>query len=191
MSQVHDLESLAFWNAPDATLVLEERVIVAANLQAEAVFGWSPDELVGQSIRILYPNLTDYTVIGARARKAMTKTKIYRDERFMRRKNNQIVWMEGCGTALEQDNPERCSIWTYRPLNEAQPSDGILTVAEKRVARHLISGLTSKEIAQIIGCSHRTIEVHRANMIRKFNVRNSFELVHHLLTGELSGSGGR
>ena len=186
MSQTRDLEKLAFWNAPDATLVLESRVIVAANLQAEAVFGWSPQELIGQSIRILYPNLTDYTVIGARARKAMTKTRIYRDMRFMRRKNDQIVWMEGCGTALDQENPEHCSIWTYRPISEERPNEGILTLAEKRVARYLISGLTSKEIAQHIGCSHRTIEVHRANMIRKFNVRNSFELVHHLLTGELS-----
>lgn len=188
MSQNEDLERLAFWHAPDATLVLENRMVVAANQQAEAVFGWTPQELIGQSIRILYPNLTDYTVIGARARKAMTKTKIYRDTRFMRRKNDQIVWMEGCGTALDQSNPESCSIWTYRPINEEQPSEGILTIAEKRVARYLISGLTSKEIAKIIGCSHRTIEVHRANMIRKFNVRNSFELVHHLLTGELSAN---
>ena len=56
-----------------------------------------------------------------------------------------------------------------------------LTEAERRVARYLVNGFTSKEIAGALGCSPRTVEVHRANMIRKLKVRNSFELVSHLL----------
>ena len=178
---MRDIERLAFQHAPDATLVLAERVILRASFRVEAVFGWTPRELEGQSIRLLYPGQTDYELIGDRARRAMGATQVYRDERFMRRKDGQVVWMEGHGTALERDDPQRLAIWTYRPLETGGAGAGPLTPTEKRIARYLVNGFTSKEIALAVGSSPRTVEVHRANMLRKMGVRNSFELVSRLL----------
>ncbi len=183
-----DLERLAFQNAPDATLILAERIILHASLRVEAVFGWTPRELEGQSVRMLYPGQTDYEVIGARARKAMQDQPVYHDERFMRRKDGQVVWMEGRGTALDRDDPQRLAIWTYRPLEVGEGPASQLTPAEKRVARYLVNGFTSKEIALALDCSPRTVEVHRANMIRKMMVRNSFELVRRLLSAPAAGA---
>ena len=116
----------------------------------------------------------------------MVTAPVYRDERFMRRKDGQVVWMEGHGTALDRHEPQRLAIWTYRPLEGGPGNDGPLTAMEKRIARYLVNGFTSKEIAQALGSSPRTVEVHRANMIRKMGVRNSAELVSRLLaaTGE-------
>jgi len=178
---MRDIERLAFQHAPDATLILADRVILRASLRVEAVFGWTPRELEGQSIRLLYPGETDYELIGERARKAMGATPVYRDERFMRRKDGQVVWMEGHGTALDRDDPQRLAVWTYRPLETGRGGAGPLTATEKRIARYLVNGFTSKEIALAMGSSPRTVEVHRANMIRKMGVRNSFELVSRLL----------
>ena len=183
-----DLERLAFQNAPDATLILAERIILHASLRVEAVFGWTPRELEGQSVRMLYPGQTDFEVIGARARKAMQDQPVYHDERFMRRKDGQVVWMEGRGTALDRDDPQRLAIWTYRPLEVGEGPASQLTPAEKRVARYLVNGFTSKEIALALDCSPRTVEVHRANMIRKMMVRNSFELVSRLLSAPAAGA---
>lgn len=179
---MRDYERLAFQHAPDATLILGERMILRASLRVEAVFGWTVRELEGQSIRVLYPGQTDYELIGDRARKAMRGAVVYRDERFMRKKDGQVVWMEGQGTALDPDDPQRLAVWTYRPL-EAEGPTGTLTPTERRIARYLVNGFTSKEIALAVGSSPRTVEVHRANMIRKMGVRNSFELVSRLLAG--------
>ncbi|HQY43077.1 MAG TPA: LuxR C-terminal-related transcriptional regulator [Paracoccaceae bacterium] len=176
-----DYERLAFLHAPDATLILGDRVILRASLRVESVFGWTPGELEGQSIRMLYPGQSDYEVIGERARKALQAQAVCHDERFMRRKDGQVVWMEGCGAALDRKDPQRLAIWTYRPADRGASQPGPLTVAEKRIARYLVNGFTSKEIALALSCSHRTVEVHRANMIRKMQVRNSFELVRKLL----------
>ncbi len=52
---MRDYERLAFLHAPDATLILGDRVILRASLRVEAVFGWTPRELEGQSIPMLYP----------------------------------------------------------------------------------------------------------------------------------------
>jgi PAS domain S-box-containing protein len=177
---MRDYERLAFQHAPDATLILADRVILRASLRVEVVFGWTPKDLEGQSIRLLYPGQTDYELIGQRARNAMQATTVYRDERFMRRKDGQVVWMEGKGTALDREDPQRLAVWTYRPL-EADGPAGTLTPTERRIARYLVNGFTSKEIALAMGSSPRTVEVHRANMIRKMQVRNSFELVSRLL----------
>jgi PAS domain S-box-containing protein len=176
-----DYERLAFLNAPDATLILSDRVILRASLRVQDVFGWSPAELEGQSIRLLYPGQSDYEVIGERARRALQEAPVYHDERFMRRKDGQVVWMQGSGAALDRTDPQRLAIWTYRPADRTGGEFGPLTAAEKRIARYLVNGFTSKEIALALSCSHRTIEVHRANMIRKMQVRNSFELVRKLL----------
>lgn len=181
---MRDYDRLAFLHAPDATLVLGDRVILRASLRVEAVFGWTPKELDGQSIRLLYPGQTDYELIGERARKAMQGAAVYRDERFMRRKDGQVVWMEGQGTALDAEDPQRLAVWTYRPL-EGDGVAGALTPTERRIARYLVNGFTSKEIALAVGSSPRTVEVHRANMIRKMGVRNSFELVSRLLAGAI------
>ncbi|MGB3147259.1 MAG: LuxR C-terminal-related transcriptional regulator [Paracoccaceae bacterium] len=176
-----DYEGLAFLHAPDATLILSDRMILRASLRVQEVFGWTPAELEGQSMRLLYPGQSDFEVIGERARRALHDQPVYQDERFMRRKDGQVVWMEGCGAALDRDDPQRLAIWTYRPAERKATQFGPLTTAEKRVARYLVNGFTSKEIALALDCSHRTVEVHRANMIRKMKVRNSFELVRTLL----------
>lgn len=188
-----DYEKLAFRHAPDATLILADRVILRASLRVEAVFGWRVAELEGQSIRRLYPGQTDFEVIGARARRAMRAAEVYRDERFMRRKDGQVVWMEGQGTALDPEDPLRLAIWTYRPIETGAGavSGGLwpLTATEKKIARYLVNGFTSKEIALALASSPRTVEVHRANMIRKMGVRNSAEMVSRLLAAPVEGTG--
>ena len=178
--RVRDFEKLAFQHAPDATLILADRVILRASLRVETVFGWKAAELEGQSIRLLYPGQTEFEGIGARARRAMRAGAVYRDERFMRRKDGQVVWMEGQGTALDPEDPMRLAVWTYRPMEE-RGVPGALTATEKKIARYLVNGFTSKEIALALACSPRTVEVHRANMIAKMGVRNSAEMVSRLL----------
>ncbi|AGT11420.1 LuxR C-terminal-related transcriptional regulator [Paracoccus aminophilus] len=175
-------DSIGFLHAPVATLVLSERMVLRANAMVERVFGWRPEEIEGKSMRLLYPGQTDFEQIGARAQRAFASDDICRDERLMRRKNGQIVWMEGRGRTLDRGDPFRLAVWTYVPLEEVE-SDGpeTLTAAEKMVAKYLVNGFTSKEIAQTLARSPRTIEAHRANMMRKMRARNASELVRSLL----------
>ncbi|RWI36990.1 MAG: PAS domain S-box protein [Mesorhizobium sp.] len=176
-----NLDRIGFLNAPDATLVLSNRVILRASYRVQFVFGWSIREVEGESMRVLYPGQADYEVIGEKARRAMQTDPVYCDTRFMRRKDGEIVWMEAHGAALDRDNPQELAIWSYRPVAVEQTQGHSLTAAEVRIARYLVNGFTSKEMARSIGCSPRTVEVHRANMIAKFRVRNTSELVARLL----------
>lgn len=56
--------------------------------------------------------------------------------------------------------------------NEAQTLLGVLTPRERDVLEGLAQGLPNKTIAYDLGISPRTVEVHRANLMSKLDVRS-------------------
>lgn len=51
-----------------------------------------------------------------------------------------------------------------------------LTARELDVLRHVVAGRTNKETAAALGISHRTVETHRENILKKLGVRSVAEL---------------
>jgi len=56
-------------------------------------------------------------------------------------------------------------------------SETALTRREKQIRDLVVRGLTSPEIGMSLGISHRTVEDHRKQVLRKYKVRNTVELV--------------
>lgn len=52
-----------------------------------------------------------------------------------------------------------------------------LSKREKEVLQHVAKGLRTKEIAELLIVSTRTIETHRSNILKKLNVQNTAELI--------------
>ncbi|HWT42970.1 MAG TPA: LuxR C-terminal-related transcriptional regulator, partial [Sphingopyxis sp.] len=55
---------------------------------------------------------------------------------------------------------------------DAEVALGILTPREREVLEGLAQGLPNKTIAYDLGISPRTVEVHRANLMAKLDVRS-------------------
>ncbi|MFK7899354.1 MAG: response regulator [Cyclobacteriaceae bacterium] len=55
--------------------------------------------------------------------------------------------------------------------------DSVLSRREREILALIVNGLNSKEIAEKLGLSVRTVEVHRFNMMKKLEVKNAVELV--------------
>jgi DNA-binding NarL/FixJ family response regulator len=56
-----------------------------------------------------------------------------------------------------------------------------LTNREIEVLKFVAEGLTSKEIAEMLSISIRTVEHHRANLLKKLNLKNTADLIKHAI----------
>ena len=66
------------------------------------------------------------------------------------------------------------------------PGQELLTPRERMTLAQMVRGASYKEAARTLGISPRTVEFHRANIMRKLGAKNTIELVHRML-GELQG----
>jgi len=177
-----DFESI-FRQAPIGMCVSQNRVIRACNDRLAAMFGYRREELVGQSFRVLYPTSDEFERTGARIVPVISATGHYSDERIMKRANGELFWCHVSGNGLIQDDPHAVGIWAFEDLSKKRPVTAELTPREREVAALLVEGKTSKLIGRQIGLSPRTVEMHRARLMKKFGAATSSELVHRLVGG--------
>ncbi len=62
-----------------------------------------------------------------------------------------------------------------------------LTPREKEVLDLVVEGHTSKVMAKILHLSPRTVDHHRSNLLKKFNMKNSVDLVNYAVRNGLVG----
>ena len=62
--------------------------------------------------------------------------------------------------------------------SQTNSSHNELTRREQEVAELVVKGLTSREIAEKLGCTKKTVQVHRYRLMKKLNVTSVVELVH-------------
>lgn len=74
------------------------------------------------------------------------------------------------------------------PGQRLPPADAYetLTPRQREVLQRVAAGLTSKEIAQELGLSYRTVDVHRMLLMRRLNVRDVAGLVRFAVQAGLT-----
>ncbi len=170
---------LAFTYAPVGLVVTENRVIRACNIAFAQMFGYAPDDLCGEIFAILYPSDEEFSNIRDRGVKQLRETNRYWDERIMARKGGTLFWCRVRGHSFTPDAPLARAVWSFADLSEERPYFA-LTRREREILSYLSDGLTSKEIARKLEISHRTVEVYRAKLLRKFGVNNTSALFQSL-----------
>jgi len=177
---LEELVRIGFREAPLALLVLSNRKILIANHAVERVFGWTGEELAGRSIRTLYPTVFDYEAIGARWLRWLQSQPRYQDERFMQARSGEVFWTRATGVTLTPKAPFGLMVWSFEKLTDVTLT-ATLTPREREIASHIANGRTCKEIGHMLGISHRTVEVHRAAIMRKLGASNTAELVSKII----------
>lgn len=66
--------------------------------------------------------------------------------------------------------------------NEGRTPFQELTKREKEILSLVVQGFTSRQMAEQLNLSQRTIDHHRSNLLRKFNRKNSVELVNYAMS---------
>jgi DNA-binding NarL/FixJ family response regulator len=64
---------------------------------------------------------------------------------------------------------------------ESQSPPGTLTLRERQVLKLVAEGKTNKDIAVLLFISVRTVENHRANIMKKLNLHKVVDLVKYAI----------
>ena len=74
------------------------------------------------------------------------------------------------------------NILSDQMMNEEENGDGLNQLSEREieVINLIREGLSSKEIADKLGISIKTVEVHRHNILKKLKVKNTASLINYI-----------
>ena len=181
---------LAFEQSPVGMVLSRHRIIVDCNARLCEMFGATRSALVGQSFQVLYPSVVEFERIGKRMEPILNASGRYADNRMMKRLGNlhgafagETFWCHVSGQALNRAAPHEAGIWTFEDLGSRRSVKAELTPREREVAAQVMQGRTSKEIGKALAISHRTVEIHRARLMRKYAAATTAELVQKLIAG--------
>ncbi len=183
MSDFH-LTLLAFKESPAPQVVCSARKISECNHAFANLFGYSRKELVGKSILQLYPSQSDFHQIGQRCLKHLENNCYYEDERFMQHRSREVFWARARGITLTPEDPFELMIWSFERIAENGLRTAHLTRREREISAYVANGLSCKEIAVRLDISYRTVEVHRARIMRKLDAKNTADLVPQIVLVE-------
>lgn len=182
LRMTHDPDlSLAFDLAPVGLCVSRERIIQRCNDTFGAMFGFEPTSLTGRSLECLYPSRSEFEHIGAQGLVVMQQQGHYSDERIMRHRSGRLFWCHVAGRAMRRDQPFACAVWMFEDISSRRPIAVALTVREREIARQLAAGRSTKEIARALQLSPRTIDGHRARMLKKVDAHSAGEMISKLV----------
>jgi FixJ family two-component response regulator len=93
---------------------------------------------------------------------------------FVQKPYREQQLLDSINEALERDAAGRRAAGMHTGFAERQ---AMLTEREREVMGLVVNGLSSKVIAQTLGISYRTVELHRSHILEKLGVRTVTELI--------------
>jgi PAS domain S-box-containing protein len=118
---------------PIAVIGMQNRRIDLANHAVEDVFGWKPEELVGQSSRVLYRNDKDFERIGRDVYKVLKKQRTYKAEFPCQRKDGAPIVCLLSASIVGETLRGKHIIATYEDITERKRAEEALAKSEKKL----------------------------------------------------------
>ena len=173
-------------HAPVGQAIGHNRVIAACNHAFSVTFRVPIEELLGNTFQELYPTQEDFEKTGRRIAPIMGRNGTYADDRIMKRGDGELFWVHVAGTTLTPEDPFAQTLWAFTDLSTQRKVNsalrGSMTPRERDVAALFTQGRTAKEIGKELEISHRTVDIYRTRLLRKYGVSTTPDLVKKLLS---------
>ena len=115
-------------------VILRDRVIQRCNRRYAEMFGYTAEELIGKSSRILFPTEEDFAALGVRASRVVSELGSYDEERIFVRKDGSEVWCYFAGKPLDRAEPDRGMLWVAEDITGHKHTEAQLRKSEERLA---------------------------------------------------------
>jgi len=134
IEEFNELRSSILDSVPHAIVYLEDRNVLFANDAVESVFGWKPEELIGQSTRMLFLSDRDFREMGRWAYSTLEKKRVYeRTEYPYRHKNGHKIFCKIKAVRIGEVLKKRRLIVTYENITEQKRIQEALRLRTKEL----------------------------------------------------------
>ncbi len=124
---------MIFDNALVGICFMKNRQFIKVNKKMEDMFGYSQGELTGKSVKLLYENEEDYSIIN-KSYSSYFCTKGYVKEKPLMRKNGDIIWCLVMGKLTHPDISTP-SVWIIQDINSRKITERKLNRSEERLTQ--------------------------------------------------------
>jgi len=143
---------------PHAVIGLENRKIIFANSHVKETFGWSPEELIGKTTRILYRSDEEYEDIGRSAYPVLLRQRTHSMECVCRRRDEQDIVCLLNGAVIGETLVEGRVVVVYEDItalkqteNDRRKMETQLRQAQKMEALGTLAGGIAHDFNNILG----------------------------------------
>jgi PAS domain S-box-containing protein len=119
--------------------IVAGRVLREVNDQMCGITGYPAGELVGQSVRILYPSEEEYDRVGIEAYRSIAGEGIGSAETVWKRKNGEMIDVLISLTPLNPSEPGGDLVFTALDITQRKNTERAILASEERY-RHLLEG---------------------------------------------------
>jgi PAS domain S-box-containing protein len=166
---------------PTGLCILRDRMIVACNPAMEAIFGFAPDTLQGQSVRSLYENDEVFETYGRRIYREIAATGRFEGEVLYQRRNGERFWAKDHGrTIILGERPEAYTVFSIIYITEQKNQQDLLTRQKEELEATLARVKRLEGIISIcMYCKKIRTEQESWEQLEKYITENSDALFSH------------
>ncbi|GAB1391981.1 hypothetical protein MASR1M60_01440 [Rhodocyclaceae bacterium] len=126
----HQEMAAIFESTTQGIVFIKDRALIKANSKFGELFGYTRDELRGQTSRTWYPDDASYHAVGE-AYRELAQGHTYRCILQMRRKDGSLFWARLSGCALSTD-AQAGSVWTVEDITAEHEANAAVVRAKEQ-----------------------------------------------------------
>ncbi|OYU44679.1 MAG: hypothetical protein CFE44_11650 [Burkholderiales bacterium PBB4] len=129
MHRTFEAQQMMFDNAAVGIMFATRRKVVRCNQAMGAIFGYTPEELVGKSTRVFYESDEEYRTAGLLGYGPILSGKAFVHEMRITHKDGSRVWVRATGRQIPLGTPGEDISWIFEDVNARREAELALQTA--------------------------------------------------------------
>ena len=137
LRRTFEAQQMIFDNAAVGIMFATRRKVVRCNLRMAAIFGYLPEELIGQSTRVFYESDEEFKTVGLQGYGPIVAGEAYVHEMRIAHKNGTRFWVRATGRQVPLTTPGEDIIWIFEDVSARRNAELALQTAHTELQARL------------------------------------------------------
>jgi PAS domain S-box-containing protein len=131
-------QQMMFDNAAVGIMFATRRTVARCNRRMAAIFGYQPEELLGQSTRVFYDTDEEFRTAGIAGYATILAGEAYVHEMQITHKEGGRFWVRATGRQVPLSKPGEDVVWIFEDVTERRQAQAALQHAHEELERRVV-----------------------------------------------------